>query len=81
MFRNYFISSLRSLLKNKTFTFVNIFGLAFSLGICMVVLGHISHELSFEDIHENKDRIYRLNTTYRSGDTLTYTSMPMSPMW
>jgi putative ABC transport system permease protein len=80
MFKNYFKITIRNLVKHKLFTLINIFGLATSMAICLVVLGHLSHEISFEDCHENKDRIYRLNGTYTSGDTLIYTSQVMSPL-
>jgi putative ABC transport system permease protein len=77
MLKNYIKTAIRSLLKHKLYTAINIFGLATSLAICLVVLGHVSYELTFEDCHENRDRIYRVNGTYSSGDTLVYTSQVM----
>ncbi|MEE8576396.1 MAG: ABC transporter permease, partial [candidate division Zixibacteria bacterium] len=77
MFKNYLVTALRSLLKHKLYTIINAFALAFSLGISLIVLGHVSHELTFEDCHENGDRIFRVNGTYKSADTLVYTSQLM----
>src|SRR5210317_888334 len=70
MLKNYLKVAIRNITKHKLYTFINIFGLAFGLGICLIVLGHISYELSFEDIHDNKDRIFRINGTYANVDTL-----------
>ncbi len=80
MFKNYFKVALRIFTKQKLYTAINIFGLATALAICLMVMGHVSYELSFEDSHQNKERIYRVNGTYRSADTLTYTSRLMSPL-
>lgn len=74
MLKDYFRSAFRSLIKHRLFAFINISGLALSLAICLLVIGHLVHELSFEDCHENADRIYRVNGTYTSRDTITYSS-------
>jgi putative ABC transport system permease protein len=68
------------LARHKMYSLINIFGLAVGLALCLIVIGHISYELSFEDFHENKDRIFRVNLKYRAEDTETYSSLIMSPL-
>ncbi len=80
MFKNYLLIAVRSLFKNKLYTLINIFGLALGLAACLAVIGHTTYELSFEDCHKNKGRIYRVNSTYTSGDTLDYSSLVMPPL-
>jgi len=60
MFRSYFKTAVRSLVKNKSFSFINIFGL--SVGVAMtILLGKlIQQELSYDQFYEAKDRIYRV---------------------
>ena len=60
MFRNYFTIALRSLLKQKGYAFINIFGLAVGLTCFILVSLLIRHELSYDTFHEHADRIYRV---------------------
>jgi len=80
MLKNYIIVALRNLARHKIYSLINVFGLAVGLALCLIVIGHISYELSFEDFHKNKDRIYRVNFKYRSEDTDLYSSLVMSPL-
>jgi CDP-diglyceride synthetase len=38
MFKNYFKTALRNLLKNKTFSAINIFGLATGMAACIIMM-------------------------------------------
>lgn len=80
MLKNYIKVALRALARHKIYSLINIFGLAVGLALCLIVIGHISYELSFEDFHKNKDRIYRVNLKYRAEDTELYSSLVMSPL-
>ncbi|PCJ98744.1 MAG: hypothetical protein COA50_00435 [Flavobacteriaceae bacterium] len=51
---------LRYLLKNKLYTSITVLGFAMSITFVMLLSVYIQHELSVDDFHENKDRIYRL---------------------
>ena len=63
MIKNYIKVAVRNLLRQKGFSFINIFGLA--LGItCTALIGMwVSHELSYDKFHNNYDRIYRITAT------------------
>jgi len=61
MFRNYFKISLRNLLKYKTYFGINILGLSMAITCSILVVAFITDELSFDQFHHNKDRLFRLN--------------------
>jgi len=60
VFKNHLKVAVRHLLRQKLYSGINILGLAIGLGVCFLVAGYIHHELSFENCHVNKDRIYRV---------------------
>ncbi len=60
MLRNYFKIALRNLLKNKTFSFINIFGLAVGLATCLLILLYVFDEISYDRHHKDKDQLYRV---------------------
>lgn len=80
MFKNYLKITFRNLLKNKTYSSINIFGLAFGLATCIIILLYVSHELSFDKHHKNSERIYRVTSHIDfSGSFLEMASAP-APM-
>ncbi|MES2006187.1 MAG: ABC transporter permease [Bacteroidota bacterium] len=58
MIKNYLKIALRNLLKNKGFSFINIIGLAVGMASAILILLWIQHEMSYDQFHEKKDRIY-----------------------
>jgi putative ABC transport system permease protein len=60
MLSNYFRSILRYILRNKGFTIINVSGLAIGMMACVLIAQYVLHELSYDDFHAKKDRIYRL---------------------
>ena len=57
MFRNYLKISFRNLTKNKGFSLINIGGLAAGMTVAMLISLWIYDELSFNQYHQNYDRI------------------------
>lgn len=80
MLKHYFKAAVRRLIKQKLYTIINILSLAIGLAMIFIVVGHVSHELSFEDFHTNKDCIYRVEGTYSSVDTLVTNVRVMGPL-
>ena len=66
VFKNYFKTSVRSLRRNKLFSSINVFGLAVSMSIGILMITYISELLSYDQFHENRDKIYRVLSTYQS---------------
>src|SRR5688500_6405691 len=78
MIRNYLIISFRNVVKNKVFSFINIFGLGIGLAACLLIFQFVMFELSYDKFHEKYERIYRVtNDRYQNGKliqhgTITY---------
>lgn len=63
MLGSYVKTSSRTLVHNKLFSIINIVGLASSMSIGLLLLAMLSDLYSYDDFHEKKERIYRVNTT------------------
>jgi len=82
MFRNYLKITLRNLWKNKSYSFINIFGLAVGLASCIVILLYVTNELSYDKHHKKADRIARVVSFIDFSGSyleLATTSAPMGP--
>lgn len=80
MIKNYFKIAWRNLLKNKSFSFINIFGLACGLTVALLIGLWIYNELNYDNFHEQKNRIYRVvvnSVSGNSGDKFTMTSVAL----
>lgn len=63
MLKNYILIAWRNLLRNKSFSLINILGLAVSMSVCLLIIMVIVDQYSFDKFHSKKDRIYRIHTT------------------
>ncbi|MCJ9428008.1 ABC transporter permease [Kordiimonas marina] len=64
MFGNYIKSAIRSILRQRLHTAINIAGLAVGLAACILIGLYVQDELSCDKDWAHADRIYRLGTTY-----------------
>ena len=60
IFANYFKVIYRNLYRFKSFTVINITGLAIGMASAILILLLVENELSYDQFHEKKDRIYSL---------------------
>jgi putative ABC transport system permease protein len=60
MVRNYLIIGIRNILKYKTFSFINIFGLAAAMSVCMLIILMLTDQNRYDQFNKKKDRIYRV---------------------
>ncbi len=60
MLKNYIKIALRNLKKHKGYSFINISGLSIGIGLCLLILIFVKHQLSYDGFHENADRIVRV---------------------
>ncbi|TRZ45726.1 ABC transporter permease [Robertkochia solimangrovi] len=60
MIKNYIITALRNLYRNKIYSSINILGLSIGLACSMLIILYVKDELSFDRFHENVDRVYRI---------------------
>ena len=69
MVKSFFTLAIRNLLKRKLYSFINIFGLAIGVAVCLVILRYVDFELSYDSFHKNAGQLYRTKTTtYRNGE-------------
>ena len=62
MFKNYFKIAYRNILRQKTYSIINIFGLAIGIAACILVGLFIWQDFSYDNYHQNRDRLFRLTT-------------------
>lgn len=60
MVKNYLKIAWRNLIKNKSYSAINIGGLAIGIAACLLILQYVTFELSYEGFQTKKDRIYRV---------------------
>jgi putative ABC transport system permease protein len=72
MIRNYLKAALRNIIKNKVFFLINVLGLAVGMAGCLLIAQYVLHELSYDQAHERKDRIFRVELDrYDKGELST----------
>ena len=69
MLKNYLKVAFRNLIRYKTYSFINIIGLAVGIACCLLILLYIQNELSYDKFNKNADRIFRINTDIKFGAT------------
>jgi putative ABC transport system permease protein len=67
MFHNYLKVAFRNLLRHKTFSFINIFGLAVAMSVCMLIMLMLADQKSYDQFHAKKDQIYRILSTPKNA--------------
>ncbi len=80
MFKNYFITSVRSLVRSAGFSTINIVGLAVGLAAFSLISFYVYSELSFDRYHENADRIFRIVENLRTENEELFQSTSAPPM-
>lgn len=66
MIKNYFKIAFRNLWRHKTFSFINIMGLAVGMTACFLIFLFVSFEMSYDSFHTKRNRIYRLVTDLKT---------------
>lgn len=69
MFRHYFITAFRNLLRNKVTSVIHIVGLALGIFSCICIWLYVSDEESYDMYHSKRDRIYRIGTNIKHEDS------------
>jgi putative ABC transport system permease protein len=62
MFRQYLKTAVRYFFKNKTFSFINVIGLAIGTLCCLYIVLYVSDQYSYDKHHKDADRIYRITS-------------------
>jgi len=80
MFKNYFKTAWRNLLKNRTFSIINIAGLAIGLSCFLLITMYVLDELSYDKFNKKADRIYRIDSDIVFGGTALKLAVASDPL-
>ena len=69
MWRNYVTVGVRALTKNKTYAFINVFGLALGLAACLMILLYVRYESSYDAWMPGADRAFEFQQFYHATET------------
>ncbi|MDN5213460.1 ABC transporter permease [Fulvivirgaceae bacterium BMA12] len=84
MFKHYLLTTCRNFWRHKSYSFLNLIGLTAGLIAFILIVLYVQYEFSFDQHHQNKDRIYRVikersNQYYMGTNLNALTRAPMAP--
>lgn len=82
MYKNYFKTAIRSLLKHKIFSLINIIGLAIGISASLVIYLIVSYDFGFNKLQADDDRIFRVVSDFSYQGEPNYNSgvpVPLGP--
>lgn len=84
MLANYFKIIIRTFLKNRIYTLINISGLTSGMTVFILIMVYVNYEFSFDQYHEKKDRIFRIvkqdkDNFYQGDNRFAVTPAPLAP--
>jgi putative ABC transport system permease protein len=82
MFSNYIKTAIRSLLRHRFFSAINVFGLAVAMALSMIIIMLVADQMMYDRYNSKRDRIYRVNSipTSENGTTREETSTSTLPL-
>ncbi len=78
MLRNYFLTALRSFRRQRSYSFINLSGLAVGLTCSIFILLWVTDEVSYNHSNIDRDRIFQVleNQTYSGNKIFTFSATP-----
>jgi putative ABC transport system permease protein len=80
MLLNYFKTAWRVMIREKYFTLINLVGLASALTTVLFIAVYVHHELSYDQLHPDVERIYRVNQTNIWTEESSFMSSTVLPL-
>ncbi len=83
MLHNYFKIAIRSMIKNTTYSFINVVGLSVGIAVSLIIFLYVAHEYSYYKFHTKADNIYRVLCKINYGGQSIQTtamSVPFGPI-
>lgn len=80
MLKSILITSLRNLMRNQSFSLINLIGLSVSMSLSLLIIIIVKEQYGFDKFHSDVDRIYRVNTRALrvDGGAEPYASAPVA---
>ncbi len=82
MLLNYLKIFYRNMIRQKTYTLINLLGLSLGITCCILIMAYIGYELSFDSFHKNADNIHRIvsvQTDMNSSIEMALAVAPVGP--
>ncbi|MET1113179.1 MAG: ABC transporter permease [Allosphingosinicella sp.] len=79
MWKNYLTVGFRALAKNRTYAFINIFGLAIGMAACLLILLFVRYEMSYDKWLPNSERVYQVQNWFRDPQSGEEGKLQMAP--
>src|SRR5688572_9871180 len=77
MIKNFLLITVRNLMKNKLFIFINIFGMGIAIACSIVAYFNWEFDAKFDSHHINRESIYRVSSIREfEGQTTLYGHAP-----
>ncbi len=80
MFKNLLKISIRNIIKDKTYSIINILGLTIGITCSLFLMMYILHELSYDRYHKNADNIYRIISNIKEPDNAFTWAVAQTPL-
>ena len=82
MLHNYFKIAIRSLLRHRFFSAINIFGLSVAMALSMVIIMLVADQMMYDRYNTKRSRIYRINSIPfgAKGETRNETATTTLPL-
>src|SRR5262245_29824894 len=79
MLKSVFITAFRNIIRNRSFSFINLFVLSVGMSLGLLIIMIINEQYSFDSFHYDSDRIFRVNTRALrvNGGAEPYASVPL----
>ncbi|HEY0652952.1 MAG TPA: ABC transporter permease [Chryseosolibacter sp.] len=79
MFRSILTTAFRNIIRNRSFSLINLIGLSISMSLALLIILVIREQYSFDTFHHDDSRIYRINTRAIrvNGGSEDYASSPL----
>jgi putative ABC transport system permease protein len=80
MLKNHFLIAVRNIWRNKTFSFIHIFGLSIGISASIVIFLIVKYELSFDKFQSHPERIYRVVMDMKFNGQVGHSSAIPAPL-
>lgn len=76
MYKNYFITAWRNVVRKKSSAAINVFGLTLGISCALIIFALVNYHISFDNFHSDADRIYRFVTEEHRDEIEYEASVP-----
>ncbi len=80
MFKNFIKTTLRSFVKDKYYSAINILGLAVGLTVTILIILYIYDEITYDRHHELSERVYRLESDFTLDNKFHKFAVTQAPL-